>query len=202
MVEHRAQFERLLPVFTVIALALLLAYAYFAALTFTQMFSRIGLATLLSGMAWGIFRRWAWKWPVLIRLHSVPDLNGRWVGTLDREDENNPHEFVLEIRQLFDRISCCTYTKNGRSESVVATLLSDGGSEPFRLLYTWFGQTTGTVNGAPGVRTGWFHGTTILDVVKPNPRSLKGHYFTDRYPRQTRGIIRLEFESSDCRNSF
>lgn len=167
---------------------------------------RVGYIGSLSMVVWAMWwllvnKLWCY-WPITA-LHYLPDLRGRWEGTIDRERENDPHTFVLEVRQTLLSIRCNTYTKNGNSDSLMCAFLCDDGRDPFMFAYTWFGSTSGSAAGL-SARTGHFHGTTVLRVERENDKviSLKGEYFTDRYPRQTRGVIELSHASRELRHAF
>ena len=62
-----------------------------------------------------------WKWAAKI-IHFPPDLRGRWEGKLDRIGENNPHDFVIEIKQTMTELKVCTYSESGMSESLIDTI--------------------------------------------------------------------------------
>ena len=161
-----------------------------------------GIATTVS-LGWYFFDRYIWKWHPFKAAIGRPNLNGRWVGTLDRDGEESPHRFVLEIRQTCSTLACCTYTDSGNSNSYMAELLTENGQAPHTLVFNWFGGTIGVAKGSK-TQAGQFYGTTKLRLVVPQAGSpqLTGVYYTDRRPRQTRGTLELEWMSHELKDSI
>lgn len=169
-----------------------------------QAFSNVGLIlTLVVYPSWVFFERIGWRQP-LFRLGGYlsahPDLRGRWEGTLDRFGEEKPHRFVIEIRQTYTSIRVDTYSSRGHSHSLTANLLADSDMQVFQLAYTWVANA-GKLEDEE-FPPGMFYGTTILDLLGPDRKTLRGHYFTNRMPEQTRGTIDLKHTTTALRSSF
>jgi hypothetical protein len=138
------------------------------------------------------FRLWGW-------LCDYPDLNGRWVGTVDRQGEGSPHAFVMEIRQTYLRITVNTFSANSRGTSLTAALITDELRDNFRLIETWTCRTK-----KPGGLDAYedFTGTSVIDISSSGAdRFLDDHYFTRRHP-QTQGNLKLTYAGPHRLNRF
>jgi len=123
-------------------------------------------------------------------IRDWPDVRGRWIGTIDRDGSDPPHEFVLEVFQTLTTIRCSTYSQNGESDSVVANI-TNSDDQSF-LVFVWLGGTEGKIKNS---RSGKFYGTTELRLSDGEKlRKLDGTYWTDRTPYQTKGRLNLAFE--------
>ena len=149
------------------------------------------------GGAWLIFDRYIWKWRIinLLGFSMLPDLNGTWVGNVNRNDENNPHAFKAVVHQTYSRISITTSSENARGYSVKSFFLCDENCQYFTLVDYWYCKTRS--------RTGSFdeefHGVSRIDIVRDPDGSLalENAYFTDRNPAtQGRSRLKRQEESS------
>jgi len=127
-------------------------------------------------------------------LTPIPDLRGRWIGELDRKDTVGAHRFVIEIQQTLANIQVHTFSSRGQSSSFTAQIISDPQEKHFQLVYTWIGKG-GTLQGEQH-EIGFFYGTTILDFVESPTKLLKGEYYTNRAPVQTKGKIEVVWLST------
>ena len=154
------------------------------------------VVTVLTGFWWWLENYGWYQIPLLGKLiRDWPNLNGRWVGTIDRDGPDSKHEFVLEVFQTLTTLSCTTYTNSGGSSSSVAMITnSEDGQQSF-LVYVWLGGTDGKVKKS---KSGLFYGTTSLKLsgFDENSRCLNGEYWTNRTPYQTKGTLKLTFKST------
>ena len=164
----------------------------------------VGIVSLVFGCVLSLVEKVLWKTKIMklspLEDYWTPVLEGRWKGTLIRD--NKPHDFVLEVRQSFTSLSCTTYSKHSSSSAYAAEILYDEQLKSYKLIYYWQAKTT-TVQANTG-DTNIFNGFTILDIIveEGNVTKLKGSYFTDRQPTQTKGAINLTFEQKTLKNSF
>jgi hypothetical protein len=165
------------------------------------MWLKMGIIAFLVGLFWAFYDHYGWRQRLLRFggwLCDLPDLNGRWEGTVDRVGENDPHTFVLEVRQTFLRIQLYAYSKNSRGSSITAQFVTDHVRGRFRLISTW---TCTTKNRTEPEKMDEFLGTSIYDIVEDGAeRYLEDFYFTRRDP-QTKGKTRLKFAGTTLHNS-
>lgn len=173
-------------------------------LDFNMVSELIGILSLVFGLSLSLIEKVLWKTKLmkipLLDNYWTPVLEGRWKGTLIRDDI--PHDFVLEIRQSFSSISCVTYSKHSSSSAYAAEILYDEQLQAYKLIYYWQAKTTSAQ--ANTGDTNIFNGFTVLDIIVEagNVTKLKGSYFTDRQPTQTKGAINLTLEQKTLKNSF
>ncbi|MBC7784273.1 MAG: hypothetical protein H7144_10570 [Burkholderiales bacterium] len=163
------------------------------------MLLKIGVLITFTAFFWSFTDKYFWRHRRIRQFlfNGIPDLNGRWEGTIDRDGEQAPHAFVLEIRQTLTRVTLDGYSAAGGGPSITARMCVDDSGEKFALLYTWFCETRTELDGA---RSGWFLGTSVLDWLPSN--QLKRFYYTGRQPRQTRGVTELRFISTKLKHAF
>jgi hypothetical protein len=133
-------------------------------------------------------------------LTSIPDLRGRWIGELDRKDAIGAHRFVIEIQQTLTSIQVHTFSARGQSSSFTAQIICDSQENHFQLVYTWIGK--GGVLQGEQHEVGFFYGTTILDFIESPTKRLKGEYYTNRSPIQTKGRIEVVWQGYKALNAF
>src|SRR5689334_5821176 len=98
-----------------------------------------GLLTVI-GVFWAFYNKWGWRFRLLRLggwLCAVPDLNGRWEGTVCRHKDDRPHRFVLEITQTFSALSYQTFSEHSRGESLVAAVCTDQTGTVFSVISLW-----------------------------------------------------------------
>lgn len=154
---------------------------------------------------WLFFERYGWRTRLfsLLRnpLNIPPNIRGRWEGKLKRNGEYKISEFVIEIKQTMTKIQVYTYSKEGKSESLVDDILTDKMKDDFRLCYLWEG-TGGKLLGIDS-KGGRFKGYTILRLISNGKeKKLVGEYFTDRNPKQTKGTIEVLWTSKKLKCEF
>lgn len=186
-------------------LALLLLNTVFHRSIDFDMVSRvISIASIILGALLYSLERYLWKTNIMnlpfLDAYWTPVLEGRWEGTLTRAGERIP--FVIEIRQSFNSISCITYSRNSSSSSIAAELLYNEQLKAYEFVYYWQAKTDHTQENTGD--TNIFHGYTVLTVVIKSQKvaKLKGSYFTDRQPRQTKGTLEMTVRRETLKNSF
>ena len=173
-------------------------------LNFDMVSEVVGIISVAFGLSLTLVEKVLWKTKImkfpLWEDYWTPVLEGRWKGTLTRDGE--PHDFVIEIRQSFTAVSCVTYSTHSSSSAYAAEILYDEQLKSYKLIYYWQAKTT-AVQANTG-DTNIFNGFTVLDIIveSGSVTKLKGAYFTDRQPQQTKGTLNLTFEQKPLKNSF
>lgn len=154
---------------------------------------KVGLMTTVIGLIWFVYDKYLWKIPffrVMDWLCSTPNLNGRWEGTVDRDGENSPHPFVMEISQTMTKLKFYTYTRRSKGESIAVRIVKDELGEKYKLVAYW---RTRAANREDGSRFDEFNGVSVMDIsLGDNERRISDFYFTDRTPH-TRGKTELKW---------
>jgi hypothetical protein len=163
-----------------------------------------GLIILPITLLWWLMEKigWHWRWVQKIRssLNFPPDFRGRWEGTLNREGEDNPHRFVLEIRQTLSKIWINTYSSRGTSISYIVEIATDDSEENFTLCSFW--QSDSAEISHRNIPKSIFYGHSALQLFEnETPKKLCGTYFTNREP-QTKGRIEVDWISFELKNKF
>jgi hypothetical protein len=148
-------------------------------------------ATTLS-IACVIFDKWIWKWPIFKGwLVNQPDLHGTWKVLLksdwvnpETKQQVAPIECIMTIRQTYSRFSARLFTRES-SSYLVAHKIEQHNDGVFQLFGTY--QNTPDLM-LRGKRSEIHYGALVLEVRGDPPKSLVGHYWTDR---GTRGSLEL-----------
>lgn len=161
--------------------------------------------TIPLSLIWVYFENIGWrsKYFKCIRkfLNFPPDLRGRWEGVLDRINENDPHKFVIEIKQTMTKIQVNTYSRSGGSVSIIDSVCTDKMEDDFILCYLWEGETKRLR--AHSGESGKFSGYTMLKFINTKEeKKLKGDYFTNRKPEQTMGIIEVFWVGFELKKKY
>lgn len=189
----------------VIGISLLIGKENYSVSDFTNLILNYGIVTIPLTLIWLFFEKIGWrckyfKW-LRKSLNFPPDLRGRWEGTLDRIDENNPHKFVIEIKQTMTKIQINAYSRRGMSESIVDAICTDKMEDDFTLCYLWEGEAgklSEQIN-----ESGKFKGYTILKFINTKEgKKLNGDYFTNRKPLQTIGKIDVDWHGFDLLKTY
>ena len=91
---------------------------------FTHMLEKLGITfnfigtPTLFGIIYWIYSNFVWKIPLLIKIHGIPNLNGKWVGTLKSSYNDNTISMEMEVRQTWNKISFCSMFPDTDSKSV------------------------------------------------------------------------------------
>jgi len=134
-------------------------------------------------------------------LNVPPDMRGRWEGTLENADGSKPQKFVIEVKQTLSNIKVHSFSSVGHSSSILTEIASDGHEEHFMLGYLWQGEINTSIKDMHQGNV--FYGYTMLYLQdKESPKVLKGTYFTNLKPMQTRGGIQLEWVSYKLKRKF
>ena len=130
-----------------------------------------------------------------------PDLRGRWEGILENEDGSATQKFAIEIKQTLTQMHVFSYPSLGHSVSILPEIATLENEETFTLCYLWQGETNTSIKNAH--HREHFQGYTMLDLYEhENPRVLRGIYFTDHIPQQTRGGIELQWVSKTLKRKL
>lgn len=170
-----------------------------------DMVSRVvSIVSIMLGIFLYLLEHVLWKTPIMnipfLDAYWTPVLEGRWEGTLTRTGETIP--FIIEIKQRFNSISCITYSKNSSSSSISAELLYNEQLAAYEFVYYWQASTDHTQKNTGD--TNIFHGYTVLKVIIEAKKvtKLRGAYFTDRQPKQTKGTLDMTVRHKTLKNSF
>ena len=150
------------------------------------------------GILYKLFERYLWSRGIfrLLGIVRVPDLRGRWKGTLSSTYKENGANIeipaYLEIKQTFSKIVVYAYYERSQSESVVANFAER--NEEFYLFYTYDNEPSS--KRAESMRE--HKGTVKLRYI-PQEKILLGSYFNSI---GNDGEIRLEFERMELMRRF
>lgn len=154
---------------------------------------KVGVMTTVIGLLWLVYDKSLWKMPFFRGmgwLCSTPNLNGRWEGVVDRDGENSPHPFVMEISQTMTKIKFYTYTRRSKGESIAVKIVKDELGEKYKLIAYW---RTRAANREDSAKFEEFNGVSVIDLSLSEKESrMSDFYFTDRYPH-TRGKTDLKW---------
>lgn len=143
---------------------------------------------------WAIFNQFAWKIPILIRLHGIPNLNGVWSGAYESsflDDDGNPATGSAEvtIHQSFTAISIWTQFSES-SESYAKTIGltdCDVDNQKSTLVFSYENRATDKSVITDSNRDNIHLGFNVLRFTK---NDATGEYVTFRN-NMTRGYINL-----------
>lgn len=109
-----------------------------------------GLSLLIFLALFYVFDRYVWRWTVIrtYLLNGMPDLNGTWIGVLNRKEypsgvEEKGVPVILKITQSFSKIKFALENQNaetasGQTASQAGAIAIDGNAEEgFILRYTF-----------------------------------------------------------------
>lgn len=163
---------------------------YISRLDFTGILvSPLTMAVLYAVIKW-LFKNFLWKNSRLIRILGVPDLNGKWTGTLHSTFNGGKDvPMTLTIRQDWENMSCyCEFPDTSSiSEALVINLDISNPSRP-KLMFKYQNQSYNSTETSLQPHTGYNDLTIEGDRIK-------GIYFTNRMP-QTNGTIDLTLNNS------
>ena len=142
---------------------------------------------LVFGVSYWAFDNWLWRLPFLrvLRLISVPDLRGTWVGTVASSftEFEQQQPVTVKIEQTWTKMAVRLNAAESRSWSLTASILTNT-PEGLVLTYLFDNQPE-----AESDRTmERFRGTTVL--VRVAADQLEGYYYTGR-GRETHGALKL-----------
>ena len=134
-----------------------------------------------------VFDRFIWKWRLLrkIGLVTVPDLNGRWGGTIKSSYELDAQDYQIDvfITQQWSKILVRLETGESYSKSIASSFLTDDPSSP-ELVYVYDNDPR-----AMTPESMQSHGGTAK--LRITDSGLQGQYYTGQ-GRRTIGDISLK----------
>jgi hypothetical protein len=150
-----------------------------------------------------VYDNWLWKLPIVKWLVTVPNLNGRYRGSLysSYNGKSVEKECVIEIFQTASKTTIYLFSNNDQKErsysKSVSEVIHDEEDNEHQMLFAYYNY------GSDDKKLSGHDGFNQLKVIrkKSNVIKLQGHYFTNREP-QTRGEIRVKFESSKTKKRF
>lgn len=149
----------------------------------------LGIPFLYATITW-LYEKWIWKCPFCLRIHGIPNLNGKWEGGLTSSFDGKTIPMEMDIRQTWSKISFqSTFTQtNSISYSNVAAIYVDG-NNGVEISFAFRNNSYSVPN-----KTQSYDGYNILKLVEKN--KIKARYFNDRdNPNPTvKGGNKGEFE--------
>jgi hypothetical protein len=144
-----------------------------------------------------VFDKWIWKWPIFNKwLVNRPNLHGTWKVLLQSNwidpatgKTITPIECIMTIRQTYSQLSARLFTRES-SSYLVAHKIERHNDGVFQLFGTY--QNTPDII-LRGDRSEIHYGALVLEVRGEPPKSLVGHYWTDR---GTKGSLELSDRKS------
>ena len=136
------------------------------------------------GIAFFLFDKWGLL--ILCKITNIPNFNGTWKGkaktTSSKSDE---YDVELKITQTFTQILVDGTFNGSQSESFIANIDYSNKSRK-KLTYSYLNKPDGTT---PKSQTEHY-GLITLDLT--SKKNIKGNYFTNREPQQTKGTFELK----------
>ena len=155
-----------------------------------------------AGILWVLTDKFLWHTSLFQAIKTSanipPDFRGRWEGVLENEDGSEAQKFVIEVKQTLTRLNVFSYSSIGSSVSILAEVASSENEDFFSLCYLWKGESSTSIKKIHHKEQ--FNGYTILHLhPHDKPKTLKGYYFTNKVPVQTRGGIELTWVSKQLK---
>jgi len=127
-----------------------------------------------------LFENYVWRWTLLHRVKFVqlPDLNGRWTGTLrsSYDDFTKTHDIDLTVKQSWTRLIVELTTAQSSSKSDTGSVYVNRAAEP-TLVYTYLNTPSPSQLATMAIHTG----TTQLELRgSAQGKRLRGHYYNGR----------------------
>lgn len=141
----------------------------------------------------GLYNKWLWKFPVLNYMVKIPDLTGKYEGTVEYhwDGENQSKSCNLNIQQTASLIKVeCSFEKEGENETFSESKKAFFDTDELGncSLYFYY-QNRGSGKG--GDTLDQHDGMTVLQVIEEGKDiKLEGYYFTNRRT-QTKGRIKV-----------
>src|ERR1043165_7726517 len=150
-----------------------------------------------------VFDKWLWKLPIFKGWFvNCPNLQGTWKVVLksdwinpETKEQVPPIECIITIRQTYSKFSARLFTRES-SSYLVAHKLEQQNDGVFQLFGTY--QNTPDIT-LRGKRSEIHYGALVLEVRGEPPKSMVGHYWTDR---GTKGSLKLTDKIADVLASY
>ena len=77
-----------------------------------------------------VYNNWIWKWRLFLKWHKIPNLNGKWQGSLTSSYNEQTIRMTMDIEQNWNKISFKSVFPDTKSESYsnVAAIYVDANS--------------------------------------------------------------------------
>ena len=139
----------------------------------------------LYGFFYLVFDRWLWRIGMFHRFGlQIPNLSGRWHGTVTTDHDGTTHDVTVDIGQDWTRILVDFRTAHSRSHSLTAAITTS--EDATFLTYEYLNEPM------PGaVRTMHAHRGSARVEVQDGGNKLVGDYYSGR-DRKNVGRIALE----------
>ena len=142
---------------------------------------------LVFGVSHWAFDNWIWRWWFLraMRLISVPDLRGEWMGMIASSYSGfeRSQQVRVTIEQTWTKMAVRLNASESRSWSVTASVLTNS---PEGLVLTYLFDNEPIAESAGTMQR--FRGTAVL--ARTDPGTLDGYYYSGR-GRETHGTLKL-----------
>jgi len=140
------------------------------------------------GILYGLFNGTIWKYNIFRRIDliKVPNLSGKWEGTLLTSYDNHEqrHNVNVVIEQNWTEMCISLRADHSESNSQASSLLVRQNNVPL-LIYNYFDEPRGTATESMHSH----RGTGVLKLIASD--ELDGQYYTGR-DRLTYGVLRLK----------
>jgi SMODS-associating 2TM, beta-strand rich effector domain len=140
------------------------------------------------------FDLWLWKIPGVAHIAGRPRIYGTWKATLRPSSDSHippggnrgPIIGAMVIEQTFWTTSVRFHTDQSSSKSSTSAIAPDTDSRQSKSFYFTYSNQAKQEHNA---RSYPHHGTTLLQIIGAEPKSVQGTYWTDRL---TAGDVKLE----------
>ena len=147
-----------------------------------------------------------WKRAPLKYMYNVPDVSGRYEGEVIFKNpikkEIQTKNCALEVKQTGSKLKIDCYfenedkSENTLSNSLVESLIKNS-NDTYSLVFTY------NNNGNQVKNLTQHYGTNILDFFEnESGKYLKGIYYTNREPNQTKGEMKLKYITNKLKNEY
>jgi len=156
------------------------------------------LVILIVLLLW-LYVAYLWKCPVLNLIHGVPNINGRYTGSIQSSyDPEKNYKCVLEVRQTLTRVEINLFTERSSSWSVIANIVvNEHGNWALAYIYTNMPKTIEVADSDMRCHRGFATLEIFEDRVK-----LEGEYFNHSRERSTHGTISCKRKSRKLKGRY
>lgn len=141
-------------------------------LILTGFFPSVLEVSFIYGVLSWCYEKYIWKWPIIMRIHGVPNINGKWVGKLVSSYDGKAIGMEMNVEQTWSEISFKSKFLESDSSSNTATIHLN--SNRGICIYFGFHNESSDVN--TGMQS--YDGYNIL-TMKDNDH-ISARYFNDR----------------------